>query len=660
MNSIFLISIRQEGVFIGSGLNNSEWHKVFVAINSTHLLLSANEETTIYPILQYDTNTSYTTFPVTYLGGTIPHLKPYLRHLTHAPSSFVGCMQDVVINNQWIFPQEINANQSLVNVASGCHRVPQCQPNPCGANGQCIDEWHAFSCACQRPHLGTTCQHNITAATFGHENTTHSVVMVDVTERARRVVRSVLDISMFIRTRQSTGQVFYLGSEPKKTNGNLSFVSAKLNGGELLVKLQINGTSEEQPVGGNRLDNGYTHLLQVIRNLTLVQVKINGTEYFRKTLSSTGQLDAEVLYLGGPPPAMTDAELPMTKDEQDKIYFKGIIQDVQVSNGLQSMIVELFPLNDETLKLPQSFGEVKFDDTSILEGEVSDDLCRLQPCQHSASCKNTWNDFECICPRGYKGKYCQDIQFCELQQCPGNGVCRNLDDGFECITNMTFQGNERAPLAFAFQHKNPNLPETNPIKNTIEISFRTKTGGTLFYVQHQEKYFEVAAYRNLVTVQWQLQLSELPVTKRFTQENPNFDWKTVFISVQDGVLEGGFKGWEDSLDALQSQSISAQIDQNAFMELFSGENLMYLGGMPQTDSPTKSKGIDNGAVFKGCLGEARIGGLLLPYFSHPEVYVDNIRPRSHFRLNSTKPEEGCVLCFQAVSAACGHPPNGFH
>lgn len=474
------------------------------------------------------------------------------------------------------------------------------------------------------------------------------MVVVDVNERARRVVRSVLDISMFIRTRQSTGQVFYLGSDPKKTNGNLSFVSAKLNGGELLVKLQINGTSEEQPVGGNRLDNGYTHLLQVIRNLTLVQVKINGTEYFRKTLSSTGQLDAEVLYLGGPPPSLNEVEMPMTKEEQDKIYFKGIIQDVQVSNGLQSMIVELFPLNDETLKLPQSFGEVTFDDTSILKGEVSDDLCRLQPCQHSAMCKNTWNDFECICPRGYKGKYCQDIQFCELQHCPGNGVCRNLDDGFECITNMTFQGNERAPLAFAFQHKNPILPETNPIKNTIEISFRTKTGGTLFYVQHQEKYFEVAAYRNQVTVQWLLS-TELPVTKRFTQENPNFDWKTVFISVQDGVLEGGFKGWEESLDALQSQSISAQIDQNAFMELFSGDNLMYLGGMPQIESTTIPKGIDNGAVFKGCLGEARIGGLLLPYFTHSEVYVDNIRPRPHFRLNSTKPEEGCVLCFQAVS-----------
>lgn len=39
-----------EGVFIGSNLNDSNWQKVFVAINSTHLVLGANEEQTIYPI----------------------------------------------------------------------------------------------------------------------------------------------------------------------------------------------------------------------------------------------------------------------------------------------------------------------------------------------------------------------------------------------------------------------------------------------------------------------------------------------------------------------------------------------------------------------------------------------------------------------------------
>lgn len=61
---------RWEGVFIGSNLNDSNWQKVFVAINSTHLVLSANDEQTIYPInYNENNNVTSTSFPVTYIGG---------------------------------------------------------------------------------------------------------------------------------------------------------------------------------------------------------------------------------------------------------------------------------------------------------------------------------------------------------------------------------------------------------------------------------------------------------------------------------------------------------------------------------------------------------------------------------------------------------------
>lgn len=83
----------------------------------------------------------------------------------------------------------------------------------------------------------------------------------------------------------------------------------------------------------------------------MVQVKINGTEYFRKTISATGQLDVQVLYLGGFPSSkpsklldsvVLDNILPRpntierhirqtTADKFEGIpHFKGIIQDVQV------------------------------------------------------------------------------------------------------------------------------------------------------------------------------------------------------------------------------------------------------------------------------------------------------------------------------------------
>ncbi|XP_055854363.1 protein crumbs isoform X1 [Episyrphus balteatus] len=656
-----------EGVFIGSKLNDSNWHKVFVAINTSHLVLSANDEQAIYPIGSYESaNGSQPYFPLTYLGGTIPNLKSYLRHLTHRPTSFVGCMQDIVINGKWIFPDEKpDDNTSLVKIQSGCPRSEQCKPNPCHSNGECKDLWHTFSCGCQRPHLGHTCKYNITAATFGHENTTHSAVLVETNETARRAIRSILDISMFIRTRQSAGQIFYLGSDTRKAltspRGTSeigdSYVSAKLHGGELLVKMQFNGTPEAYTVGGNKLDNGYNHLIEVVRNQTLVQVKLNGTEYFRKTLSSTGQLDAQVLYLGGPaPPAVDNLESNMTKEEVDKLYFKGIIQDVQISNGSHAMIVELYPLNEEDLQLPKPFGEVTIDRNSVLKGAVSDDLCRKKPCQHNAECKNTWNDFECTCPKGYKGKFCQDIEFCQLNKCPGNGVCQNLDDGFECITNMTFKGNEKAPLAFAYFSVNPE--EETVLKPVVEISYRTKTGGTLLYVQDGDRYFDVAAYRDQVTVQWKSSL-ELPQTKRFTKDKSDFEWSRVFLRVENGKLEGGWKGWEETPDP--SPAFTLDIDQSAFQDLISGKYMVYLGGMPLSDN-LLSRGMTSGATFKGCLGEARLGDLILPYFMNNEMYSENLQPRSQFRLNSTKPEEGCVLCFQEDcknEAVCTNPSEQY-
>lgn len=88
-----------EGVFIGSNLNDSLWQKVFVTINSSHLVLAANQEQTIYPISQNEVyNSSVTSFPTTRLGTA----GSSYATVTHGPNFFVGCFQDVVVNGQWV------------------------------------------------------------------------------------------------------------------------------------------------------------------------------------------------------------------------------------------------------------------------------------------------------------------------------------------------------------------------------------------------------------------------------------------------------------------------------------------------------------------------------------------------------------------------------
>lgn len=387
-----------EGVFIGSGLNDSTWQKVFVAINATHLVLSANEEQTIYPIsLNEGSNSNHTSFPMTYVGGTTN----YLRRLTHGPSFFIGCTEDVVINGEWVCASKAKYKSRIINlwknlfffsrnfsiitihftylkkkylssniitiqvysgtllktvymedIEPGCPREAQCSPNRCKNGGDCTDRWRDFSCKCERPYLGHTCQYNMTAATFGYENITNGYVTVKVSDMARRAVRSIVDISMFIRTRQDRGDIFYLGTENPNPQTDLkpqekTYIAAQLEGGELLVRIQFNGT-EAYTVGGVKLNDGNNHLIQVIRNVTLVQVKINGTEYFRKTISASGQLNVTVLYLGGLPQAsryirqVDNRQIEVSQAPQ--VNFKGIIQDVQISNGVETMVVEFFPL----------------------------------------------------------------------------------------------------------------------------------------------------------------------------------------------------------------------------------------------------------------------------------------------------------------------------
>jgi protein crumbs len=173
-------------------------------------------------------------------------------------------------------------------------------------------------------------------------------------------------------------------------------------------------------------------------------------------------------------------------------------------------------------------------------------------------------------------------------------------------------------------------------------------------------YFEVAAFKDLVTIHWRLS-TDLPEPHRFTNENSaTFDWQVLYIRVTENKLEAGFKGWENS----DSQPpISSHIDMKAFEYLFSERYPISLGGMDQTKTNTILKGLNaNGASFKGCIGETRIDGLLLPFFTQNELEAENLPTRDHFSLNSTKPEEGCILCFEPDcknGGVCKNPSENY-
>lgn len=649
-----------EGVFIGSGLNDSTWQKVFVAINATHLVLSANEEQTIYPIsLNEGSNSNHTSFPMTYVGGTIS----YLRKLSHGPPFFVGCTEDVIINGEWVYSGTTSKTVFMEDVEPGCPREAQCSPNPCKNGGHCTDRWRDFSCKCARPYLGHTCQYNMTAATFGYENISNGYVTVRVNDAARKAVRSIVDISMFIRTRQDRGDIFYLGSEATESNKDKTYIAAHLEGGELVLRIGFNGT-EAYTVSWVKLNDGNSHLIDVIRNVTLVQVTINGTEYFRKTISASGQLNVTVLYLGGLPQTsryirQVDNKLIQDLSLDSHVNFKGIIQDVQISNGTETMFVEIFPLKAKDISHLKPFGNVTYDPDKVLKGVVSDNVCNSNPCHHNGTCRVTWNDFSCQCPRGYTGKTCQEMEFCQLQDCPEGSKCQNLDDGYECIANVTFNGYNTSFTYVYDRVVDTNLTEDLLI-DTIDITYRSNTGGTIMHLVPNvgDEYFMVSVDKDIITVSWKLD-SQNTGSMTFGKPFPDGNWTSIRLKLNNNSMECGYADLMDD----HSPGINNDFKYALWLNLLVNGTLT-LGGR----SRTIGDAVEENSVhfmepireaYKGCLGEVRIGPMLLHYFTYEEVYQNaNFTPLEYMSLerNSLRYSEdvGCRLCFENECQNNGH------
>lgn len=69
---------------------------------------------------------------------------------------------------------------------------------------------------------------------------------------------------------------------------------------------------------------------------------------------------------------------------------------MQIKSGNITRIVEIFPLEVPSRnELPDSLGTVQRSD-DVLQGVVSDNNCRMDPCVNSGNCTITWNDFQSV------------------------------------------------------------------------------------------------------------------------------------------------------------------------------------------------------------------------------------------------------------------------
>lgn len=102
------------------------------------------------------------------------------------------------------------------------------------------------------------------------------------------------------------------------------------------------------------------------------------------------------------------------------------------------------------------------------------------------------------------------MEFCQVKDCPAGSECRNLDHGYECVANITMNGLvSNTSLQYMFVH-NTEAPIS---LNSVEIMYRSKTGGTLLYLCNNEEtlpqkhlYFSIFVHNDVVSKSDELSL----------------------------------------------------------------------------------------------------------------------------------------------------------
>ncbi|XP_068222449.1 protein crumbs isoform X2 [Palaemon carinicauda] len=634
---------RLDGMYSGSELNDGQWQAVRVTFNESHVYLAANDEATVYPVDPSQTINSSTTV----LGGATSTLAILLKG---APF-FTGCIEDVYVDGGVLIPSDIPSSMKI-SVEEGCPREEQCSPNPCMNDGECKDMWTSYLCNCQRPYLGDTCQLSFTPATFGNEDILDSLVTVIIPEIDHATYRTHADVSMLVRTRESDGLIFYLGTPlDSDTIGQDKHLLAQLIGGDLVLRVLLDGPEESFNISEILITDGDPHLLHVKRINNEVEVYVDNTQVLNSSLAFGGNLDAQVLYLGGVPDnyhSRIKRQLGVTNftTTVTRVNFKGILQDIRLSNGTETRLVQPFPLGNVSSDLLPGLDLEPIDVHGVLEGVVSDNTCDPDPCQHDATCAVTWNDFNCTCTFGFKGKTCEDREYCALYQCPSGSECINLDDGYECVANLTLNGVDSS-LSFL-----PRFNNTPSQITDVMINYRSQVGGVIFSARAASDLVWIGLTQNFVVVH---QESGLATNTAYFTSNITLDgnWhllKIVFnpsglqVTLGDVSLIGtdsnvivDFSSIITNGKVLLGSSYTmptalSLLDPSLVMSSSAPENAL----VPEPPSVPQ--------IFRGCVGEIRIQGILMPYFSQFEL--DNNTAANTFRLEEPNNNAiGCTVCF---------------
>ncbi|XP_066057449.1 protein crumbs homolog 2 isoform X2 [Chamaea fasciata] len=540
----------------GLRVDDGQWHKVEVVVHSEvqlklwHGSCEAGFCLRSSPVPPVTASVPQA-FLNLYIGGT----EDAMANNTGSRQGFVGCLQDLQVDAEAVLPADLPLREPSP-ARPGCDRTEWCLSRPCSHGGLCVDLWATFRCDCARPFGGPACSYEHPAATFGLENST-SFASFTLSDS----LGADFNLSFFVRSRKPAGLLLQL------CNGTGPCLTLYLRGGQLSVETSPTDTVT---LPGSLVD-GRRHLVALsFRGGSVGALQSDA-------LVQLGQLPAQALgagsevFIGGHPNP--------GRAELWGGYFKGCLQDIQ----LNSHQIQFFQVENNSL--PEELNRTQTG--NLVNGCISDDTCKSEPCQNGGRCIVTWNDFHCSCPANFTGKFCEEKVWCESDPCPEATTCVDVVAGYVCLANATF--NNDAAMEFT-----TNASVTRTL-SSLHVDFRTRDEDAVL----------LRAVEEVDSLQVAIKNSSLLIDIR----SGNSIEGVSFLSPQ-AVTDGA---WHSVSVAMEEP---AALSSRWLLRLDGSVNVTLQGSAGSLDFLKNDALVVLAENFTGCLGRVHIGGILLPLAAH--------------------------------------------
>ncbi|XP_072297298.1 protein crumbs homolog 1-like [Eucyclogobius newberryi] len=495
------------------------------------------------------------------------------------PTAFLGCFRDVFVGSRLVVPTS-TTDDFQTNVTLGCSNKDKCVERPCQNRGRCMSQgWRSYTCECVRPYEGTSCEQEYITARFGSkEYLSYAVFSLDDDPG------DTLTVSMFVRTRQSSGLLLVLA------NSTSQYLRLWLDDGR--INVQINNF--ESLVGQGAISDGHFHLLTLKLEGTTARlfqsVQNQGSTAIRHIQANAG----DVIYVGGLADPKGSASFGG--------YFKGCIKDLR----LNSRRLQFYPI----AALVDSYNLQQLN--NVEQGCSSDNACAVNPCLNGGVCYSMWDEFLCNCPPTTAGHRCEEVKWCEISPCPASAVCLPHSKGFDCLSNVTIR-TLNSPLHY---RGNNNIKRSF---TNVSVSFRTRqSAATLLHTVKGSDSLTVSLMDSQLTVQLVGVDQNLSLVHG-TRPVSDGLWHTVELKMETTTLQTPL--WILILDG--NKTPIERFRSPHTLDFIREDADILLGGV-------------NAAVINmtGCFGPVEIGGLFLPFHMDTELNFPRPQPEQFVRIDS--------------------------